>query len=111
MGFFINLLEEMNTYRDVVAGLTKYDGPINISGLSDSQKAHFCHALCERIGTQAIYITHDEKQAQKAFQDFELYFGEKALYFSPRDLVMYDVEARSNDDVYKRLSTLFKIYN
>ena len=108
----INLIDpllEIDEYRRILASAENYTGPVSITGPSDSQKAHLCHALCRHSGKQGIFIAFNEMQARKLYEDFSFFSGEEVLFFPSREVMLYDVEAKSYDAAYQRLRVLDRL--
>ncbi|MGE5614951.1 MAG: transcription-repair coupling factor [Bacillota bacterium] len=106
---FINPLLELEEYRQVLFNAKRYTTPVKIVGLSESQKAHICHALCRHSGYKGIFVTFNEMQARKLYDDFAFFGGDDVLLFPNKEIMLYDVEAKSNDMVYRRLAVLDRI--
>lgn len=106
---FISPLLELEEYRQALSYAKVYKQPVNITGASESQKAHICYALCRHSGQKGIFIAHNEAQARKLFEDFSFFFGEDVLFFPTKEIMLYDVEAKSYDTVYHRISVLDRI--
>jgi transcription-repair coupling factor (superfamily II helicase) len=80
-----------------------------ITGLANSQKAHAAYSICRHTGKKGVYITFDEFEARKVYEDFYLFFKEDVLYFPFKEITLHDVEAKSKDNVLKRLEILNRI--
>ena len=80
-----------------------------IAGPSDSQKAHLAYALCTHLNRKALFITFNEMQARRFYEDFSFFAGDKAILFPAKETIYYDVEAKSNDAIYKRIVALNRI--
>ncbi|NTV91077.1 MAG: transcription-repair coupling factor, partial [Clostridiales bacterium] len=110
--YLVSPLLEIEEYREALsdvrdaAGLRK---PINISGPSDSQKAHLCHALCLHSGRKGIFVAFNEMQARRYFEDFSFFLGEDAVFFPSKEIMFHDVEAKSYDAVYNRIKAVDRI--
>ena len=109
MNNFINPLLEIEEYRQALSSARGYTRPVNIVGPSESQKAHFCYALCSHSGQKGIYVAFNEMQARKLFEDFTFFMGEEVLFYPTKEIMLYDVEAKSNEAVYQRLMVLDRI--
>ena len=106
---FVNPLLELDEYRQVLSSAKSYTAPVNIAGLSESQKAHICHALCRHSGYKGIFVAFNEMQARKLFEDFAFFWGDNVFFYPNKEIMLYDVEAKSNDMVYQRLTVLDRI--
>lgn len=107
----IDLLRNIDGYAKALDNLERYSIPVNITGPSDSQKGHICYALCRHLGVKGVYVTYNETQARRLFDDLSVFFGEGALLFPARELMLHDVEARNRDSEHERIKVLQKILN
>lgn len=106
---FINPLLELNEYNEILESVKKYVRPLNIVGPSDSQKAHLCHAICGHLEQKGVFVAFNEMQARKLFDDFAFFLGNDVLFFPSKEIMLYDVEAKSYDTVYQRIRVLERI--
>ncbi len=104
--FLINPLLESNEYASLLQCLGGREYRVCITGPSETQKMHLAYGLCSHLGRKAVYIAADSLQARYAFEDAQLFFGDGALFFPARELVLYDIEARSYDSVHQRIAAL-----
>lgn len=80
-----------------------------VSGVSDSQKRHLaCWAACES-GLKGIYVAWNEMQARQALADLSWLTGDRTVYLPDREVMLYDVEARSFEQTYDRITALVRI--
>ncbi len=109
MNNLIDPLLELEEYRRVLSSAKNYTRPANIIGPSESQKAHICYALCRHSGQKGIYVAYNEMQARKLFEDFSFFLGDDLLFYPTKEIMLYDVEAKSYDTVYQRLRVLDRV--
>ncbi len=109
MEFITNPLLEIDEYKTVLNSIKRYNNAINISGPSDSQKVHISYSLYRHLGIRGIYITYNEMQARKLYEDFSFFMGDEAVYFPAKEIMLHDVEAKSYDTAYQRLDLLNRI--
>lgn len=109
MSNLINPLLEIDEYRGLLASAKNYTSPVSIAGPSDSQKAHICHALCRHSEKRGIFIAYNEMQARKLYEDFTFFLGEDVLFYPSKEIMLYDVEAKSYDAVYQRLRVMDRL--
>lgn len=109
MNNLIDPLLELEEYRQILSSAKKYTRPVNIIGPSESQKAHICYALCQHSGRKGIYIAHNEMQARKLFEDFAFFLADDVLFYPTKEIMLYDVEAKSYDAIYQRLMALDRV--
>jgi transcription-repair coupling factor (superfamily II helicase) len=83
--------------------------PISITGPSESQKAHLAFSICKAMGQKGVFVTFNDVQARRFYDDFSFFLGDKALLFTSRETMLYDVEAKSYDAVFQRIGVLDRI--
>ena len=106
---FIEPLLEMEEYRRILADVRDYKRPVSITGPSESQKAHVSYALCRHSGMKGVFVAFNEMQARRLFEDFTFFMGDDVLFFPAKEIMLYDVEAKSYDTIYRRLAVLDRI--
>ena len=84
-------------------------GPLSIYELSDSQKAHFTATVEYMTGSRVVYIAHNEYTAQRLYEDFGALYGRDALFFPAREIMLYDVEAKEYEIVFRRVGALDRL--
>ncbi|HOJ11640.1 MAG TPA: transcription-repair coupling factor [Clostridiales bacterium] len=111
LDYLLEPLLEMEEYKSILEQLNRInlDAPFNIAGPSDSQKAHLAYAICRHLNRKGIFITFNEMQARRFYEDFSFFLGDKVVMFPTKETLYYDVEAKSNDAVYKRITALARI--
>lgn len=109
MNNLIAPLLELEEYRRILSSAKNYTRPVNIIGPSESQKAHICYALCRHSGRKGIFVAHNEMQARKIFEDFTFFLGDDALFYPTKEIMLYDVEAKSYDAIFQRLTVLDRV--
>ncbi len=80
-------------------------------GVSDAQKRHLAHTLSELTNMKGLYVAWNEMQARQAYADLSFLTGDNAVYLTNREIMLYDVEARSFEQTYGRIASLVKILN
>ncbi len=106
----IDILFNLNQYQELVNGINKNIlRKTNVSGISGSQRVHFCHAVAKHTSKKLVYIASNQMQAKKILSDFTYFTGEKVLFFPAKEIMLYDIEAKSYDTLYKRIYVLKRI--
>ncbi|HOK44143.1 MAG TPA: transcription-repair coupling factor, partial [Thermoclostridium caenicola] len=77
--------------------------------MSESQKRHLAWWTARESGMKGIYAAWNEMQARQAFMDLSWLTGDRAVYLPGREIMLYDVEARSFEQTYDRITTLVRI--
>lgn len=108
MNYISRVLENTEKIKQAVR-LIKQGSETVISGVSDSQKHHMAHIISDFSDMKGLYIAWNEIQAKKAYADLNFLTGDKAIFLPNREIMLYDVEARSYQQTYERISSLIKI--
>ncbi|HEX2925225.1 MAG TPA: transcription-repair coupling factor [Ruminiclostridium sp.] len=108
MNFFTDPLLKINEYNSILSSVREKKGAISVIGPSDSQKVHLIYSLCTHLQKRGLYVTYNEMQARRAYEDFFFFLGDDVLYFPPKETMLYNIEARSNDIIYQRTKTMLR---
>lgn len=109
MDYLLDPLLEICEYNKILDAIRNGLMPLNITGPADSQKAHFSSAVCRHLGSRGLFVAFNEMQARRMYEDISYFFGEGVLYFPSKEVILHDIEAKSNDAVYKRLEVLNRL--
>ena len=69
-------------------------GPVQISGVTDSQKVHVMHEL-SKDNPWRLVVTYDDTRAKEIFDDFS-YFEPNTWLYPARDLLFYSSDIHGN---------------
>lgn len=108
MNLFTEPLLKLNEYNTLLESIRENKGTISVIGPADSQKVHLIYSLCTHAKARVLFITYNEIQARRAFEDFSLFLGDDVIYFPSKETMLYNVEARSNDLIYQRVKALLR---
>lgn len=75
--------------RDAAAGM----GPILVTSVTDTAKAHLIHSLCRETRPWKLVITYDEQRAKELYDDLRCFSGQVSLY-PAKDLLFYSADIR-----------------
>lgn len=103
------ILNCMKEYNSLLEGFKNKKFPITISGVFGSQKAHMVYSISNDIDKKIIYIAPNEIEAFHMYKDLLFFLKDEVLLYKSREIIFYDVMARSNDDVYDRIIALEKV--
>ncbi len=81
-------------YTDMKQDLDKGKGPVQISGVTDSQKVHVMHEL-SKDNPWRLVVTYDDTRAKEIFDDFS-YFEPNTWLYPARDLLFYSSDIHGN---------------
>lgn len=103
---FADFLLDMVEYNRLLSGIKEGASPINITGVSESQKAHLIYSTCMHSRKPGFIITYSALQARKIYEDMRLFAGECVKLFTGKEFIFYEVEAYSTELVQQRLKVL-----
>lgn len=109
MNYLIDPLLELKEYVEVLERTKKDILPATVTGPSDSQKVHICYALCSHSNRKGIFVTFNEMQARRMYEDFSFFYGDGVLFYPTKEVMLHDVEAKSYDAVFNRLKVIDRI--
>ena len=108
MGLSTELLRGYAKMRDVASAIRSGEDPV-VTGLSDTQLRHVCHVLLHETGRKGVYVAWNEMQARKALEDFKHFLPEGVVYLPNREVMLYDVSARSFEQTHDRVRVLERL--
>ena len=91
---FANPLTELAEYGDMKQDLMKGKGPVQICGVTDSQKVHVMYQVSEEKAWRLV-VTHDDTRARELYDDFS-YFEKNTWLYPARDLLFYSSDIHGN---------------
>lgn len=91
---FANPLVELAEYTDMKRDLDQARGPIQICGVTDSQKVHLMYELSAEKAWKLI-VTYDDTRAKEIYDDFS-YFNKNTWLYPARDLLFYSSDIHGN---------------
>lgn len=91
---FANPLVDLAEYTDMKQDLDQGKGPVQISGVTDSQKVHVMHEL-SKDNPWRLVVTYDDTRAKEIFDDFS-YFEPNIWLYPARDLLFYSSDIHGN---------------
>ena len=74
--------------------MDKGKGPVQVSGVTDSQKVHVMHEL-SKDNPWRLVVTYDDTRAKEIFDDFS-YFEPNTWLYPARDLLFYSSDIHGN---------------
>ena len=91
---FANPLTELAEYTDIERDLSLGRGPVQLCGVTDSQKVHLMHGLTEKKAWKLV-VTYDDTRAREIYEDF-CYFEKNTWLYPARDLLFYSSDIHGN---------------
>lgn len=105
MNSIISKMQTNNKFTEFIEDIKNKKGPICVSGLSDVYKAQLIGAAKENLKNTCLIITYNEIQAKKIYDDVKQ-FEKNTFIFNKKDIVTYDYEVESYDNLYERIKVL-----
>ena len=105
MNSIISKMQTNNKFTEFIKDIKNKKGPICVSGLSDVYKAQLIGATKENLKNICLIITYNEIQAKKIYDDVKQ-FEKNTFIFNKKDIVTYDYEVESYDNLYERIKVL-----
>lgn len=109
MNSMIEILEKYDKFKAYIKDIEKGITPIMLSGLTNGGKSHFTYATSFYTQKPICLITYNELQAKELMQDLS-YYTKDIYYFPKREIMLYEVEAQSQDTVNQRIDCLNAMY-
>ncbi|MBE5040443.1 transcription-repair coupling factor [Ructibacterium gallinarum] len=106
MDAYVKMLDNLAEFSDLVSALKSNKTPIQLSGVSDSVRAHLIYSVCRKLNAPALAVVPEVAAAKDLCEDLKFFFGEDVFFFPEKDLLFYDVEASGQDVVQERLRVL-----
>ena len=111
MEILAELLKESAEYGVLEENVRQGVTPVNVSGMTESGKAHLAASLCKNCDLAGLYVTDSEYSAKKTAADIAFFYGENALYYPAKEIEYYTVDAKSNEYINERLKVLERLAN
>jgi len=111
MEAFVKILPKMKKFEAYIEDVKKANFPISLSGLSDSQKAHFIYATKFYAEKPVVVLTYNEIELKKMANDMQFFEEGEITVFPKREIVYYDIDTMNKDTSMDRLKVYAKLYN
>lgn len=98
-------LLNMDEYKQLIEHVDRGLSPIAVHGLSETNKCHMAYSLYEHIKKPVVFITYNDLEAKKIYEDM-LYFTNDVCYLPSREVLFYDIAAVSSDIAAERLKAI-----
>ncbi len=105
-----NILDGCPEYEGAAALLRKASSPIAFDGIADSAAPQLICQLISEQNTGGLVILYSDMEARGLYDDLK-FFTDKAVYFPSKEIILYNIETTSYDNVYRRLAALERIYS
>ncbi len=102
------MMDELADFEEIISALKSKQNinPINISGVSDSLRAHLAFCVSKKLSAPLVMVAESDAAAAELADDLKFFTGGGVLRFGASDILFYDVDARSREVQKKRLEVL-----
>ena len=101
---FLEPLEELADYQEIVQKRGKTEGILQIAGCVSSQKTHLMYALGDGFEYRVIVFSSEEK-AKQAYEEWRV-LEENVWFYPARDLLFYHADIKGAFLTGKRMEVL-----
>ena len=103
---FLEPLEELADYQEIVQKRGKTEGILQIAGCVSSQKTHLMYALGDGFEYRVIVFSSEEK-AKQAYEEYKM-LEENTFLYPAKDLLFYHADIKGAALTGKRMEVLKK---
>ena len=101
----------MKKFNDYIIDVNKGNFPITLSGLSDSQKAHFIYATRFYTEKPILVVTYNELELKKFKEDMKFFSTETVYTYPKKEVIYYDIDTMNKDATMDRINIYTKLYH
>ncbi|MDR1101522.1 MAG: transcription-repair coupling factor [Clostridiales bacterium] len=98
-----NILKNSASFKAIIEHVTKRETPVTVKGLTD---AAFAHMLSCLPNMPTIVLTPSIKTAKQLCSDLQLFTLRPIHFLAPKELILYNVDARAADITRERLRVM-----
>ena len=93
-------------FRRLKDAVHKNTRSVEIIGLSQSQKCHMLACMLYPLKRSCLYITSSHAEARRVQEDLLFFYPDNVVLFPEREVLLYNVAARSTEITEQRLRVL-----
>lgn len=108
MRTFLEPLEQLGGFSDLMKKVQKEKGLYSITGCIDSQKPHMMYA-CSEGSKKNIIVTFYEQKAKELYEEYR-FFDPDVVYYPAKDVLFYQADIRGNVLTSERIRALKAIH-
>lgn len=108
MNILLKPLQEIPQFKGIIQSMSAEKGPVGVIGLVDPARALFAYALAQKTGKRCLILTHSRVKAKKIYEGLRIFDSEGALHFPTRELMPFEIEARSHGYETDRVNALYR---
>lgn len=102
-------MEEWPQFDNLRQSVARLSGVTSVTGVSEAQKCHLASCVIYPLERPCLFITYNELQANKFYEDFKFFFPRETVLFPQREIMLYNAAAHSHEVIGQRLSVLQRI--
>lgn len=107
MKAFVEPLQNLNGFEDLIKEASKKKGLYSISGCIDAQKPHMMFAFDD--SKNKVIVTFSEQKAKELYEEYS-FFDPEVVYYPSKDILFYQSDIRGNVLTAERIRALKAIY-
>ena len=108
MKTFLEPLENLSGFSDMLKSAKKEKGLYSVTGCIDAQKPHMMYA-CSGGRKNTIIVTFHEQKAKELYEDYR-FFDADVVYYPAKDVLFYQSDIRGNVLTAERIRALKMIH-
>ncbi len=108
MSVFEKGLASLSAITSIESDLKAARSPVMLTGTGHIHKVLLAHTLCAKRGARGIFLTADEAEATRVYEDL-LALGDDALLLPARELSLHQAESASREYEQMRLGVLSRM--
>ncbi len=105
----IRELTKSNNFKNLIDELKTKKTKVRATGCNNSGKSYVTAGVFENIKGNIIYVTVNEYEAQKRYDDLKYLLGDKVYLYPSKDVFFYSSLARSKDVMCERMNVMEKL--
>ncbi|MEE0944500.1 MAG: transcription-repair coupling factor [Clostridia bacterium] len=102
----LNILDGYKPYEQLKKEISKTNGAVSVSGISEAAQVQLIGALSHKRG--ALVVVYSENEARAMVRELELY-TDKAVLFPDKEYVFHNIDVRNHERELQRLFALDRI--
>ena len=108
MKTFVEPLQNLSGFSELVKSASKEKGLYSITGCIDAQKPHMIYSFNNGLCNKVI-VTFSEQRAKELFEDYR-FFEPNVVYYPAKDVLFYQSDIRGNVLTAERIRALKAIH-
>lgn len=109
LNFLVDPLNNLDAYNKLKIDIEKGNSPIATFGIIDESIGHILYALKEHTKRQMLIITYNDIRSRRIYEDIRNLGNENVFLLPKRELVFYEVDAFSYENINKRLGIVSRL--